>query len=205
MNEPDSAEQLHSKDHRLDHGTDPSKHRAPSGQAALGSRADRILTAVLALVTLAYLLRASTFSPEARLLPVATSLPALFLLLVLFTRMRRLDRRATVAAPLRQPQAIVASDDQFAVEAELEKADRINERWSITWVALAMVVPLTFGFMLGFPLFLLAYLRFQSRETYLFSIIYTSLFAVFAYFFFIVWIELRPYEGLLDLPGRLNW
>ncbi|GGI07560.1 hypothetical protein GCM10011354_24700 [Egicoccus halophilus] len=179
------------------------------GATRVGTRSDIWVSTFLMLLVIAYIVRSFSYSTEARLLPVATALPAFVILATVTGRsvLRYLRTIRTPNGPTSQPsadRAAVRGPDVDESEKLSRRRDRINARRSIVWVALACLIPMTMGFVLGFPVFLLLYLRLQAEESYFFTVIYTAVFCAAVYAFFIMWVGIRPYEGLLDLPGRLG-
>lgn len=163
----------------------------------LDTRSDAWVNTFLLVLTLAYMVRALTaYGAEARLMPLAAAVPALVLL-----------AKVTYDAALPQVRSLRArraSDGGVEQAEDRRRGDRRNGYLSIGWVTLAMLVPMMLGFLVGYPLFLLVYLLVHGKESRLFAVLYTTAFVAFVYWFFVIYIGIRPYEGLFDLPSRVG-
>lgn len=164
----------------------------------LDTKSDIWVNVILLSIAVTYAVRAITsYGPEARLMPLAAAIPVILLLGNVLINASKALKISLVERESMDP----------VVREQQDAAKRLNAKntvLSYSWVVIAMVVPMAVGFLLGYPPVLLAYLRLQAKESWLYSIIYTVLFSAFIYWLFLSYVGVRAYEGLFDVPSRLG-
>ncbi len=198
---------------------------APRGRAALGSL---LFTAFLWLIAFIVLVEALGFRYPANIAPLVTGGAATLLLSAVLVQgvlrfMRpapppeavsdtRLDPASPVA-PISDPagaeaaaqKAIAAATTPSVVGTilpDLDPAAERHEKAALLWTFASLGLLLLFGFLIGMTVAMLGLLRVYGRESWLMSIVATTLVMVTLYVAFGVFLRIAFFPGLVpDLLG----
>lgn len=149
---------------------------------------ERIFMIILLVVMLVMAFMAFKYGPGARILPLvsgicAAAMMAFLVSMAFFPRIKAWYQALEAKTILSK---IVLSD-----------AEKKREIWIVVWFTGCTFLIYVFGFMIGIPLFLLAFLKLWARESWVLSVVLSGIVLGVVWFSFVYILSVPLHQGIV--------